>query len=85
MPMSDRNRSCAACHIVVLAGLFLLAFTRPSHAYVDPGSVSIIITAILGALAAIGYTVRRYWGRFKSLLAQMKATLKGDKREQDGK
>jgi hypothetical protein len=56
-----------ACHTVLLSSLFFVAFTGPSHAYVDPGSASIAITAILGGIAAIGYTARLYWERFKSL------------------
>ena len=65
--MSNRHRLRTNRYLVVLASLFLLAFTRPSYAYVDPGSVSIIITAILGALAMAGYWVRLYWDRFISL------------------
>ena len=55
------------CHKTVLACLFYVALTRPSHAYVDPGSASIVVAAILGGVAAIGYTMRLYWERFKGL------------------
>ena len=81
MPTNDRpstrRRGRAARPPLVLAALFLIAFTRPSHAYVDPGSASILITAILGGIAAVGYTARRYWERFKALLGQVKGTRKG--------
>ncbi len=85
MPMSDQSRSRAVRHMVVLAALFFLAFTRPAYAYVDPGSLSIVIAATLGAIAAIGYTARLYWERFKSLLVQVKARFKGDKSVQTRK
>lgn len=82
--MSDRHHLRAARHAVVLAGLFLLTFTSPSHAYVDPGSTSLIITAILGVFASIGYMARLYWARLKSLLARIKDGLTGGKNKQAG-
>jgi len=33
-------------------------FPGVAHAYVDPGSGSVIVTTILGLIAAIGYTFR---------------------------
>jgi hypothetical protein len=54
-----------ARHTALQACLFYLALTGPSHAYVDPGSASIVIASILGGIAAIGYTIRLYWERFK--------------------
>jgi hypothetical protein len=55
----------------VVAGLCLLAVAQPAHAYMDPGSMSIIITSILGAIAAVGYTGRLYWGRFKAFVGRV--------------
>lgn len=41
--------------------LFTALFFLPeqAHAYVDPGSGSVIITTVLGFIAAIGYTFRK--------------------------
>ena len=61
-----------ARHTAVLASLFFLTFTNPSQAYVDPGSASVVITAILGGIAAVGYTTRLYWQRFKGLFRRGK-------------
>ena len=36
-----------------------------AHAYVDPGSAGFVVTAVLGFLAAFGYTVRAYLHRLK--------------------
>lgn len=52
-----------------LAVLSVIAYglsIGPAYAYVDPGSASLIITAILGAIAAVGYTFRSYMERLKS-------------------
>jgi hypothetical protein len=78
--MNDPRFSRTTRHVLVLSGLFLLASTSPSHAYVDPGSVTVIITAVLGAIAAAGYTVRTYWARAKSLFQQAKNTLTSGRR-----
>jgi sugar phosphate isomerase/epimerase len=77
--MSNRNRSRSTHRRAVLAGLCLLVFVGPAHAYMDPGSVSIMVTAVLGAIAAVGYTARLYWERFKSMLARAMARLRRDK------
>ncbi len=37
-------------------------------AYLDPGSGGMILAAITGGLAAIGVTVRLYWGKFLRFL-----------------
>lgn len=47
--------------------LILLPATQ-AHAYVDPGSGSVIVTTILGLLAAIGYTFRKYFYRMRRML-----------------
>lgn len=36
-----------------------------AYAYVDPGSGSVIVTTILGFIAAIGYTFRKYFYKLK--------------------
>lgn len=63
----------AAVDAVVLSAW--LAVTMPSiaHAYVDPGSGSVIVTAILGFFAAIGYTFRKYFYRLRASFSRKKA------------
>lgn len=51
---------------VILTVLTLTAIT-PAHAYIDPGTGSMILTAVLGALAAGGYAIRRLFSRIRSL------------------
>lgn len=58
----------------VLEGAFVyfaiaaIACPTPALAYVDPGSGSVIVTAILGAIGAVGYTFRKYFYKAKKLL-----------------
>jgi hypothetical protein len=53
-------------HVAVLASILLLAQAQSAQAYVDPGSASIIVTAVLGAFAAVGYTARMYIAKVKN-------------------
>lgn len=43
----------------------LLLFPTIAFAYVDPGSGSVIVTTILGLIAAVGYTCRKYFYKIK--------------------
>ncbi|MCG7394513.1 hypothetical protein MHY87_16535 [Microvirga sp. ACRRW] len=59
-------------HLAVLAGILLVAQAQSAQAYVDPGSASIIVTAILGAFAAVGYTARLYVAKVKNFFKKDK-------------
>jgi hypothetical protein len=50
----------------MLGVFFLIASASPSNAYVDPGSASLVVTAVLGAFASISYTALVYWKRLTS-------------------
>lgn len=52
--------------------------TTPAYAYVDPGSGSVIVTTVLGMIAAIGYTFRKFF-------YNLRAKLFGKKSDQDNK
>lgn len=46
----------------------LLCSVSKAHAYLDPGTGSIILQAILGFVAAAAATVSIYWEKFKSII-----------------
>ena len=51
--------------------LLIFIFFIPSvnaYAYLDPGTGSLILQALLGALAAIGAYITLYWRKFKNLI-----------------
>jgi hypothetical protein len=58
-------------------GLFLLlvTFPLPSFAYLDPGTGSIILQGILGAIAIGMATGRMWWYRFKQIFSATKDPL----------
>lgn len=51
----------------VLSSLLLLVtiLDFDAHAYIDPGSGSVLLQLILGGIAGIGVVVKLYWGRIK--------------------
>lgn len=51
--------------LLVLAAVYLAAVTRPSYAYLDPGTASILLQSVIGAFVAGAATVGLYWSRFK--------------------
>lgn len=48
--------------------IYLLCSVSKAHAYLDPGTGSIILQAILGFIAAAAATVSIYWEKFKSII-----------------
>lgn len=51
---------------ILVAGVFLLLH-KPAYAYLDPGTASIILQVVVGAVAAAGLFFRAYLARFFSL------------------
>ena len=74
------NDKISKRHRISLSSKFLLfsILLTPSlaYAYVDPGSGSVIVTTVLGLIAAIGYTFRKYFYK-------LKRKIFGDKPEDD--
>ena len=48
---------------IVLLGLWL----QPAMAYIDPGSGSAIMSAIIGFFVAAGLVIKTYWYKIKSI------------------
>ncbi len=47
--------------------VILTLVAHPAHAYIDPGSGSAIMSAIVGLFVAIGLAVKTYWYKLKAL------------------
>lgn len=65
-------------HLLMLQACLIssLVFPTTAYAYVDPGSGSVIVTTILGLIAAVGYTFRKYFYKLKRM-------IKGKKTEEE--
>tara|TARA_A100001011_G_scaffold392502_1_gene480236 strand:+ start:342 stop:545 length:204 start_codon:yes stop_codon:yes gene_type:complete len=52
----------------ILFTFILFAQSFEAHAYLDPGTGSLILQALFGILAAIGAYITLYWRKLKNLL-----------------
>jgi len=58
--------------LLVLVLLVSLATPQPAHAYLDPGSGSLILQLILGGLAGLAMILKLYWHKLRNLLGLSK-------------
>ena len=54
--------------ILIINFIYLLVTFSSDHAYLDPGTGSIIVQALLGLVAAIAVALRLYWHKFLKLI-----------------
>ena len=52
----------------MVALLMLLALAPPAHAYLDPATGSMIISALIGLFAAIALALKMFWYRLVGLV-----------------
>jgi hypothetical protein len=78
---NDKIRLVSRTMVIFLLGF--TAFPTTAMAYVDPGSGSVIVTTILGLIAAIGYTFRKYFYKIKRVLTGKDSTSTASRPDQD--
>ena len=49
--------------VSTLVAVSLIAAELPLHAYLDPGSGSMLLQVLLGGFAALGVAIKLYWQR----------------------
>lgn len=59
----------ATARMALCSALFLLAATAPAHAYLDPGTGSILLQGLIAAVAGGLVAVKLYWGKVKQFLS----------------
>ena len=62
---------------------FVVFWAQPSIAYIDPGSGSAIMSAIIGFFVAIGIMIKTYWYKLKSLFVGSSNNKKSDSTENE--
>ena len=67
------------CAFVLFFGLS----TQRAEAYIDPGSGSAIMSAIIGLFVAFGLLLKTYWYKIKSLFGGGKVESKSEKIQKD--
>ena len=64
------------------ASCCVLIFPTTAHAYIDPGSGSVVVSTLLGIAAAVAYTFKKYFYKTKRLF--LKKTPLNDDKSFDG-
>ncbi len=54
---------------LLVAGLLVGTMTQSAFAYLDPGTGSIVLQALLGTIAAVAIVAKSYWYRIKGWLS----------------
>lgn len=62
-------------HLGKISIIVYLLSASAAQAYVDPGSGSVIVTTVLGLLAAVGYTFRKYFYKIKNIIFKSKSDV----------
>lgn len=69
--MFDKNRKTAvAGGFRTFAIMMLLLYPVAAHAYLDAGTGSVILQAVIATLAAAAFGIRVYWQKLKSRLGR---------------
>ena len=61
--------------LMAIAGLAVF-YTSPAHAYLDPGTGSIILQGLLAGIAAAMAAAGLYWARLKSFFSSLFSSKK---------
>jgi hypothetical protein len=62
-PMTRPTAFAAGLALAVAAGTFAV----PAHAYLDPSTGSMILSAIVGIFATVSLALKTYWYKLKAL------------------
>ncbi len=56
--------------LIIVLSLIIFSVPQTAHAYIDPSTGSMVIQILLAAFAAIGYTIKVYWGKIKAFFGK---------------
>ncbi|MDX1404899.1 MAG: hypothetical protein R3192_10185 [Woeseiaceae bacterium] len=76
--MKSMPQRGAVCTVAILG----LLISTPSHAYLDPGTGSIILQGLLAGIAVAIGVVRGYWQQLKLFVDKLRG--KSDNKKNDG-
>lgn len=63
---------------------WMLLWASPAMAYIDPGSGSAIMSALIGLFVAVGISFKSYWYKIKSLFLKRKTMPEEAEAAKDG-
>jgi O-antigen/teichoic acid export membrane protein len=69
--------------ISFLPAVFVLGLPGVTHFYIDPGTGSLVLQAVIGGLVAAGVAVGMFWRRIKAFLGRFFSRFKHPEPPQD--
>ena len=81
--MITSNHQNNKIFIVITASLAFGTWALPAYAYLDPGTGSMLIQGIIGAIAAVGVTIKLYWHKIKLMISGRKTEDETTRKSQD--
>lgn len=78
--MSHLKRSMV---LSVVPALFLLDLPGETHFYIDPGTGSIVLQAVIGGLLAALVALKLFWNQIKAFLGRLFSRFKHHEPPQD--
>jgi len=63
--------------------LLMMVLSTNAHAYLDPGTGSMLLQSFIGAIAAAGMVLSIFWQRIKIAFYEGMEKLKGNKEESE--
>ena len=66
-------------YFIIISFIVYFSFIVKSFAYIDPGTGSIILQALMGLIAAAIATISFYWSKFKMIICKL---FKKDKKRE---
>jgi len=66
------------CSVVssLVPAVVLLGLPGVTHSYIDPGTGSLVIQAVIGAFAAVLVAIGVFWKQIKAFLGRMSSRFK---------
>jgi hypothetical protein len=61
----------------------LLVLSRPAHAYLDPGTGSILVQSLLAAIAVVSAAVAAFWSRIRRIFTRRGSPDRGEPEDDD--
>jgi hypothetical protein len=57
--------------VIFMCAFFVLVFVNQSYAYIDPGTGSMLVQAVLAVIAAVSVSIGIFWRRIRSFLDRL--------------
>jgi len=55
---------------VCIAMATCVAFPQVAYAYVDPGTGSFVLQAVIAAIVSVSFAIKAFWGKIKARLTK---------------